>query len=265
MQIRLIQQNHQGAFFALKNGVLNATGSWLGFVDADDCVDRKMYQLMLEKAKEFNADCVQCENYFIEDNGIKIENQRIKKVLVLERIEAMELFVNGTSIVRSGLCYKLYKKSFFNELEWIPSYLAEDTALMYQIFHQSNKFLCLPEMYYYTSRSSNSLTRGRFVIEKYDLHDVYDRMKMFFKKHKEYQNLIPYALNSQIGAIYHAAGEIYKSNITGNDRTLLRKRMKQDIKKILKYDKCSLKQKILLRAIYFFPWLYGLAYKFSRR
>ena len=208
---------------------------------------------------------MQCENYFLDEDGGTRENQRVKERLVFDRLQAMENFVNGTSIVRSGLCYKLYKRSLFEGVSWIPSHLAEDTALMYQLYHKLNVFVCMPDMYYYTSRSANSLTRKKFVIQKYDLHDVYRRMKEFFKAHKEYEKLVPHALNSQIGAIFYSAGEMYKANITGEDKKTLLTKIKEDIQKIRKEEKCSFKQKFLLDMIYSTPWLYGIIYKLSNR
>lgn len=265
VEIKLVRQEHKGAFFALKNGVKNATGTWLGFVDTDDCIDLDMYQAMYRTALQYKAECVQCENYFLDEDGGTKENQRVKELLVFDRLQTMEHFVNGTSIVRSGLCYKLYKHSLFEDVSWIPSHLAEDIALMYQLYHKVDVFICLPNMYYYTSRSLNSLTRKQFVVQKYDLHDVYDRMKEFFRQHKEYENLVQYAVNSQIGSIFYSAGEMYKVKIASQERNILIKEIKEDIKKILSNERCSFKQKFLLNMIYSAPWLYAIMYKLSNR
>lgn len=237
-KIRVVLQEHKGAFYALKNGVENANGDWIGFVDSDDRIDEKMLEEMLKKAKQFNADCVQCENYFLNEDQSLTENQRVKDILVFDSFQAMKNFVNGTSIVRSGLCYKIYKRELFEKLEWIPSYLAEDTALMYQIYDKAKVVVCLPNMFYHTCRLENSLTRSKFVAKKYDLHDVYDRMKTFFRTKGKYKELVPYALNSQIGAIYYSAGEMMKAKLDKVERKKLRERIKRDIKKFCARKMC---------------------------
>ncbi len=60
-KIRVIYTKNNGAFIARSRVIDEARGEWIGFVDADDTVNSKMYKKMLERAEEQkNVDMVVC-------------------------------------------------------------------------------------------------------------------------------------------------------------------------------------------------------------
>lgn len=56
--IKVIHQKNSGLGPARNTGIENATGQYIGFVDSDDWVEKSMYERLLNKAKENNADIV---------------------------------------------------------------------------------------------------------------------------------------------------------------------------------------------------------------
>ncbi len=69
--IKVITQDNQGLGGARNTGLKNATGEYIGFVDADDFVEKDMYEKMYKKAKEVDADIVICDYQFYPNNKIK--------------------------------------------------------------------------------------------------------------------------------------------------------------------------------------------------
>ncbi len=65
-RIRFIRQEHQGVAAARKNAVRYATGKYLGFVDADDYVDREMFELLIGQME--NVDLVTSGFRYVHDN-----------------------------------------------------------------------------------------------------------------------------------------------------------------------------------------------------
>ena len=55
----IIHQENGGVSAARNRGLESATGQYIGFVDADDFVDEKMYSTLLTIATERDADIVQ--------------------------------------------------------------------------------------------------------------------------------------------------------------------------------------------------------------
>ena len=54
--IQVIHQENRGVTAARMAGVAAATGTYIGFVDADDAVDPHMYRQLLQNLKESGAD-----------------------------------------------------------------------------------------------------------------------------------------------------------------------------------------------------------------
>lgn len=59
--VRLIQQDNKGPFFARDYVIGEAKGEWIGFVDADDTIEEDMYSTMIERAESSaNMDMIVC-------------------------------------------------------------------------------------------------------------------------------------------------------------------------------------------------------------
>ena len=54
--IKVIHQKNKGVSAARNLGILSSTGEYIGFVDSDDLLDKKMYESMYKKAISYNAD-----------------------------------------------------------------------------------------------------------------------------------------------------------------------------------------------------------------
>jgi glycosyltransferase involved in cell wall biosynthesis len=70
-RIVLINQENQGASAARNNGLKIASGEYVGFVDADDYIERDMYERLLLSAKQGNCDIV-ISNFESEIDGSKV-------------------------------------------------------------------------------------------------------------------------------------------------------------------------------------------------
>ena len=58
--VRVIHQANAGAYTARLNGVAQTSAPFIGFVDADDEIEPDMYEKMLNLAKTYELDVVQC-------------------------------------------------------------------------------------------------------------------------------------------------------------------------------------------------------------
>lgn len=67
-KVRVIHQSNQGAWFARKTGLREASGKWIGFVDCDDTVDENMYQEMISLGEqEPDIDLVVCAFHKVDE------------------------------------------------------------------------------------------------------------------------------------------------------------------------------------------------------
>ncbi|MCQ6275290.1 glycosyltransferase [Bacillus sp. V3B] len=70
-RIILINQENQGVSIARNNGLKAASGEYVGFVDADDYIEKDMYEKLYNSARENNCDIV-ISNFESELEGHKV-------------------------------------------------------------------------------------------------------------------------------------------------------------------------------------------------
>ena len=68
-RIRVITQKNGGQGKARNVGLGAAVGEYVGFVDSDDYVDRRMYAAMYSRAKSECLDLVECDFHYLKENG----------------------------------------------------------------------------------------------------------------------------------------------------------------------------------------------------
>ncbi|MGN0631951.1 MAG: glycosyltransferase family 2 protein [Ruminococcus sp.] len=71
--VNVITQMNSGPAKARNNGILSASGKYIGFVDADDYIEPDMYELMLSRMAD-NTDLVVCGRYNIYEDVTKVYN-----------------------------------------------------------------------------------------------------------------------------------------------------------------------------------------------
>jgi len=178
-RISVVSKNNEGAGIARNVGISLSTGEYLGFVDADDYVEKEMYQVMVKSLEENNADLVYClstdESHEGYDNGTY-------KVFRGEDIENLAIGMIGTmpnqkkdSLYGSSVWRGLYKKQVVTDCN--ISFLSERTVasedLLFNIeyLQQCQKAIYLDAALYHHCKNEASMTRtfGYFKTEN-ELH-----------------------------------------------------------------------------------------------
>lgn len=169
-RIRIIHQENSGPMAACANGIENAKGEYIGFIDSDDWIEPNMYFDMISAANENNADLVQCgyildcgsrskEYLGISDTEI-IEYDKIRDKLVVKLVN----FWDYTGLIFSpSRCNKLITSELVKKnMKYCDMSLkmGEDLNLILPILLDCKKVVCLNKSYYHYVLNKSSTTQS---------------------------------------------------------------------------------------------------------
>lgn len=208
--LSLPKNMRQGA--ARNAGIKIAQGEYIGFVDADDWVDKTMFEKLYQCAKENNYDVVGCHNYVANASGKVFTISRgntVTQTGIIDEEKRKSLLVNGGNI-----WLKIYRRSLIidNQIYFPENLSYEDNYFIPIVFLHCKSFGLVDEpLYYYylsensTVRTSNSNTQfQRFktlelLIEKVKKIGVYEKYKVEF----EYLEIVLFYLNTAKLCVVH--------------------------------------------------------------
>lgn len=155
--ITAYREKNAGQGHARNYGISLTHGEYIGFVDADDYIEKSMYENMYRLAKETDSDLVECDYAFLREQGGKITILP-KYGVVKARSEKKELFVNPlvspwNKLIRGDLLRN--SGVFFPE-----EVIFEDTSFYIKLIPHIQKFNFIPEVYVKHFKRVNSTMTG---------------------------------------------------------------------------------------------------------
>lgn len=165
-RIVIIDQEHKLQGFARNNGIKQAKGEYIGFVDSDDWVDIDYFEKLYAAAKKYDSDVALATN-------VRIGNGKSKKRLNIIREE----FITGIQ-EKFDSCHqwrdgcptnKIYRTEFLKKYNifFAEGIFCEDKIFSLKAVYYANGIATVPSIYYYYYRNPNSTTKK---ISKTALH-----------------------------------------------------------------------------------------------
>lgn len=191
-RVVVIHQENKGVAAARNNGLRNATGDYIGFVDADDFVKEDMFEVLLSTAVDNDCDMVNCGHFEVAEDGTVLRectdthgftpNELVPQDDLLNRIK---------EIHKDNLLWftwrNLYKTEFLNKynITYCEEDVVEDPLFNLDCLLNNPRIVFIDIPLYYYVLSDNSLTRskGKNGYVKH-LENTYEHK---VKKYKEYE------------------------------------------------------------------------------
>lgn len=173
-RVIVIHQSNQGVAQARNIGINAAKGEYIGFVDADDWIEKNMYLEMYNLAKSNSADIVMCGYKKGNTSSIREEKPPLKegiynsKDIVRQVITPMigtveKNFISWKYRVMGSVWRSIFKKELLIEhnitFNKSLSY-SEDLIFCIESLLKSNKVAIINNTFYNYRSSENSLSNG---------------------------------------------------------------------------------------------------------
>lgn len=151
-RIICISQENGGVTSARLNGISNAIGEWIGFVDGDDEIDEDMFEFLINNANKYDADISHCGYKMVFDDGRTNYFYNTKQIIEQNTEKGLKDLLDGNPI-EPGLWNKLYKrevveKANLNTNMDLSLKINEDLLMNFLLFQQSRKSVFADECKY---------------------------------------------------------------------------------------------------------------------
>ena len=151
-----LTKENGGLSDARNYGLERAKGKYVAFVDSDDYVDAKMYQTMLEKAKEKNFDVVVCDFVEVYEDHECCGTSRVKEDLLSKedvRRAMLDFYPSAWN--------KIYKRELFEKVRFKKGVWFEDVECLYRLFPIIKNVGVVKEKFYYYIQRSGSISKSK--------------------------------------------------------------------------------------------------------
>lgn len=112
--VMVVHQKNQGVSVARNVGLKNASGEYIGFVDADDYIHPEMYKTLLNILLKNNSEIALCDNKIIreeDNNGIETIDALSHSIILSKN----QLEPNVLLEIAGGVCRCVYKAKLLKE------------------------------------------------------------------------------------------------------------------------------------------------------
>lgn len=212
-RIRVIHKQNGGLSSARNAGIDAANGSYFGFVDSDDYVDRNMYEEMLSCFTNEEVSLVCCGRFVHFGANQKEEYSSDFKKVFDKELLLKEVFLGN--LVDVSACDKLYRRILFSDLRYPEGRISEDAAVILKIVDNVDQAVHVGKSFYHYVFRTGSISKSSYSHRKYDVMTNCVEMRDWVQR--RYPTLMEY-LNSYccsqmagvLQSMYHSPGALKK-------------------------------------------------------
>ena len=157
-RIRIIDKNNEGVWKARIDGIKQATGDYIAFIDSDDYVEEEFIEKLYKNITKNNSDISICGFKRIDEKSGKVLSKEMK----YEENKKIEKNNNFEEVitVNTALWNKLYKASLLKELKELknPPRILEDMMFLAMVYLKTEKITFVDDyLYNYIVREGSAM------------------------------------------------------------------------------------------------------------
>lgn len=167
-RIRVIHKKNGGLSDARNAGLDVMIGEYVGFVDSDDWISPKMYEVLIERLIAEKAQISCCGMVRCTDKGVLFSlNSNCEEQFTLSGEAAqMELLRNYR--ITNSMNDKLFSVDIFKDLRMKKGVLFEDMQIQYRCIAKASRVTYIGEPFYCYYMAPGSISRGKYSLKHYD-------------------------------------------------------------------------------------------------
>ena len=236
-RINVIHQKNSGLCVSRNVAIKNMTGKYITFVDSDDWIDENFISFLYDKVTKFDLDMAACTSIDYFENSGEIRKVTRGCSTIINDEQAIQDFYSKKQYTFDAIQCKLYKKELFDNIEFTPGRLVDDTLTTPKIMAKCKRIGYYDEGLYNYLVRENSMCRTTYSTKTIDKVLAYtDNYDMVKEKY-------PQSLINLEAAIYGAAAtnflklKVLKLENSYKDDLIYYKEILSKYKPIINLDK----------------------------
>ena len=259
--IKVFHKENGGVSSARNLGITVAKGEYITFADPDDFLNKDMYKILYENAKNYNSDITICSVNEIRENVIATEDNT-GKINKYSKKDAINGYFNDIyPFNHNYLWNKLFKRAMFDEIKLNEKITYQEySEIMIKLLNLSENIIYVGiPLYNYDLRlgslSSGNISKSKITAER-AFYSIYEYTKENICEYKDK------ALLKYISLVFNIVIEIIKSGDQYNDDYInIGYRIKEIYWQLIKTNSIPIKYKIHSTLIILSPRLYKIYIK----
>lgn len=158
-RIKVIHKENGGLSSARNAGIDIATGKYIGFVDSDDYIDKRMYKELYNSLKNNDAEIAVCSRNVVDEQGKILKKTESYLNETMTSDEALIRFFNF--IIDTSSCDKLFDIKLFNSIRFPIGKQGEDRFIMHKLIYNSKKVSTIQLKGYNYVQREGSITKNK--------------------------------------------------------------------------------------------------------
>lgn len=183
-RIIVIHQKNGGLSAARNRGLDEASGKYISFVDADDYIEKEMFELLLNRMTVDKSNLVICDYYYVDEQGNNVKQEQLNplKDECITKEKAFEYLTRYGGYYGIA-CSKLYRRELFLDLRFPLGKKYEDTFVIHETLWKCDKISHISQKLYNYVQRNGSIMSEPFSIRSMDYGDAMILQYQFGKKH----------------------------------------------------------------------------------
>ncbi len=159
-RIRVIHKSNAGVSAARNDGLLVATGDYIGFIDGDDLIEKDMFEILLRNAEEYGADISICNMDTVDVDGRQeTVYEYATKSIDAEEIVKGYFFDPSIKSIMYSQCNKIFSRNVLSGIWFKPYRYCEDILFVFEAVLNCEKIYYDNRIgYHYIHRKDSAMT-----------------------------------------------------------------------------------------------------------
>lgn len=166
-RIKVIHQNNSGLSSARNTGLKYSTGKYIAFCDSDDYIDARMYEILIDAQKKYDADIVKCGcNRFIQNKITSTKNFDEFQVIKTTKKNPFLLSLYYSNTLYIVVWNAIYRSNIVKNITFPEGFINEDQYASGMYLFQAKTLVTVDKPLYFYRQNFDGLSKKEAPMKK---------------------------------------------------------------------------------------------------